>query len=104
MKRVYNSFYSKGFNIIGISRDKKENDWRKAMLVDNTPWEHGLDNVDDAGKKFFNLLAIPGYILVDSNGVIINTDYYSRSKDSIHVLNKSSLSKDLYNKIEILTK
>jgi thiol-disulfide isomerase/thioredoxin len=103
LKKVYETFSTKGFNIIGISRDKNEADWRRALLQENMPWIQGLDNVHNAGTTIFNLAAIPAYILVDQNGKIIQTDYFvSGEKTKVFKENEKSLGKDLYEIIEVL--
>lgn len=37
MKKVYEAFHDKGFNIIDVSSDAKETDWKKALKEDTTP-------------------------------------------------------------------
>lgn len=71
MKKVYEVFHHQGFNIIGVSTDAKEADWRKALLEDNTPWSHGRDNIDHATKNIFNVRAIPAFALIDGDGKLI---------------------------------
>ncbi|GGW26192.1 TlpA disulfide reductase family protein [Arenibacter certesii] len=71
--RVYNKYHEKGLNIIGVSLDRKEEDWKKAIADDNLTWSHisSLDYFDDAIAKLYNVDAIPATFILDENGVII---------------------------------
>ncbi|WP_316794273.1 TlpA disulfide reductase family protein [Pedobacter frigoris] len=77
IKEVYEAYRSKGFNVLGISTDKSETAWKKAMAQENLKWDNGIDNIDLAELNIFGLAAIPGYILLDKDGVVIQTDYFS---------------------------
>ncbi|MCM4168167.1 Thiol-disulfide oxidoreductase ResA [Arenibacter antarcticus] len=70
---VYNKYHEKGLNIIGVSLDRKEEDWKKAIADDNLTWNHisSLDYFDDAIAKLYNVDAIPATFILDENGVII---------------------------------
>ena len=74
MKKVYNEFHKKGFNIISVSTDTNKEAWRKALKEDQTPWINGIQ-LSQVSKSIFNIMAIPAYILVDNKGVIIDIDY-----------------------------
>lgn len=78
MKKVYKKYHPKGFNIIGISIDKKEADWKKALKEDNTEWDHGIDNIENVGKTIFDFSAIPAYFIVDEKGTVIRSSYHSK--------------------------
>lgn len=110
LSKVYSAFRDKGFNIIGVSTDKKKTDWIKALGEDQTPWTHGLDNIDAASSKVFGLAAIPGYILIDQDGRIVQSDLITStgldpSKDGqIRTFKDKSLSRDLYQIMEELLK
>lgn len=70
---VYNKYHEKGLNIIGVSLDRKEEDWKKAIADDKLTWNHisSLDYFDDAIAKLYNIDAIPATFILDENGVII---------------------------------
>lgn len=70
---VYNKYHSKGLNIIGVSLDRKEEDWKKAIADDKLTWHHisSLDYFNDAIAKLYNVDAIPATFILDENGVII---------------------------------
>ncbi|WP_316794097.1 TlpA disulfide reductase family protein [Pedobacter frigoris] len=101
MKRVYEAFRDKGFNIVGLSTDNNETAWKKALEQDGAKWNHGIDNIDKAGKNVFPLAAIPAYILIDKEGKIIKTDYFLSGTNTMSVKpGEKSLSSNLYEIIE----
>lgn len=73
LKQLYETHKSKGLNILGISSDKNESAWRKAIIEDGTTWLHGLQK-DGTVSKTFNIKAIPAYILIDAKGKLIAFD------------------------------
>lgn len=70
---VYNKYHDKGLNIIGVSLDRKADDWKKAISADNLNWNQ-VSNVayfNDPVAKLYNVDAIPAAFLLDENGVIV---------------------------------
>ncbi|QCW99993.1 redoxin domain-containing protein [Aggregatimonas sangjinii] len=70
---VYNKYHDKGLNIIGVSLDRKADDWKKAITADNLSWNQ-VSNVayfNDPVAKLYNVDAIPAAFLLDENGVIV---------------------------------
>lgn len=94
LKKVYNDFHHKGFNIIGVSTDKSLGAWKKAIQVDETPWVHVVDNVENVTTAKLKLIGIPGYLLLDKHGNIIKFNLYSSIEK--YEKNTASLTKDLY--------
>ena len=70
--KVYNAYHDKGLNIIGVSLDRKAEDWKKAISDDGLTWNH-VSNVEyfDKIAKLYNVDAIPATFILDENGVII---------------------------------
>jgi peroxiredoxin len=70
---AYKEFHDKGFNIIGVSLDKKKENWIKGIKDDNLDWQHVSDlkfwNSEIA--KLYGVRAIPGNYLIDSKGIIV---------------------------------
>lgn len=79
MKKVYDAFHDKGFNIIGVATDNDERAWQNALARDKTPWLHGRDVIDKAWGVIFTLGTIPGYALVDGEGKFIAFSARSKS-------------------------
>lgn len=74
--RVYNKYNDKGFNILGVSLDRKEADWLKAIDQDGLVWPQisNLQFWNDPIAKAYNIRAIPANFLLDENGVIVATN------------------------------
>ncbi|MBT8205148.1 MAG: AhpC/TSA family protein [Eudoraea sp.] len=70
--RVYNKYKDQGLSILGVSLDRKAEDWKKAITDDGLEWNH-VSNVDyfDEIAELYNVDAIPASFLLDENGVII---------------------------------
>ncbi len=70
---VYNQFSDKNFTIVGISIDKSEDRWKKAIESDNLPWIN-LSNLKgwDKVSENYGVKAVPQNFLLDTNGIIID--------------------------------
>lgn len=70
---VYEKYHDKGFNVLGVSLDRTEAAWKKAIEDDGLEWHHisNLAYFEDAIAKMYNVNAIPAAFLLDENGVII---------------------------------
>ena len=70
---VYKKYHDKGLNIIGVSLDRNEKDWKKAIAEDKLEWSQvsNLAYFNDEIAKLYNVNAIPAAFLLDENGVII---------------------------------
>ncbi|WP_339837382.1 TlpA disulfide reductase family protein [uncultured Maribacter sp.] len=70
---VYNKYHDKGLNVLGVSLDRTEEAWKKAIAEDGLEWDH-ISNIayfDDKIAKLYNVDAIPAAFLLDENGVIV---------------------------------
>ncbi|RUT69526.1 AhpC/TSA family protein [Flavobacterium cupreum] len=70
---AYQEFHDKGFNIVGVSLDKKKENWIKGIQEDHLSWLHVSDLLfwNSAVAKLYGVRAIPGNYLVDSKGIIV---------------------------------
>jgi peroxiredoxin len=70
---VYNEFKSKGFTVLGVSLDRKREDWVKAIVDDKLAWQHvsDLSYWNNSAAKLYAVSSIPANFLVDSNGTIL---------------------------------
>lgn len=73
LKKVYTGYKEKKFTIIGISIDKKEEDWQKAIQKFTLDWPQYLD-VNGQEAKELNITSYPSNFLLDDKGVIIKKD------------------------------
>jgi thiol-disulfide isomerase/thioredoxin len=89
---AYKEYHDKGFNIIGISLDKKKENWLKGIQDDNLAWVHvsELTYWNSTIAKLYGVRAIPGNYLVDSNGIIVARNL--RGED-LHAALKTLLNK-----------
>lgn len=70
---AYKKYHDKGLNVIGVSLDRKAEDWKKAIADDGLTWNH-VSNVayfNDPIAQLYNIQAIPAAFLLDENGVIV---------------------------------
>ncbi len=70
--RLYNKYKDQGLSIMGVSLDRKAEDWKKAIADDGLAWNH-VSNVDyfDEIAELYNVDAIPATFILDENGVIV---------------------------------
>jgi len=73
---VYNKYKDQGLNIVGVSLDRKSEDWLKAIDTDGLAWNHisNLQYFNDPIAKLYGVNAIPAAFLLDENGVIVAKD------------------------------
>jgi peroxiredoxin len=88
---VYNAFHDKGFDILGVSLDRSEADWKKAITDDKLTWTHvsDLQYWNSAAAKIYGVNSIPANFLLDRNGVIIarnlrGQELYNKIKELIN--------------------
>ncbi|WP_321479083.1 TlpA disulfide reductase family protein [uncultured Bacteroides sp.] len=70
LKNLYGKYASKGLQIISISIDKKEADWRKAMDEEKLPWLSFLDKKNVA--ELYKVKLIPAIFLINDQGVVVS--------------------------------
>ncbi len=71
--RVYNKYHKKGLNIIGVSLDKKQESWTKAIADDNLDWNHvsNLQFWQDPIARAYGVRSIPATFILDEQGNVI---------------------------------
>ena len=87
VKRVYQAYHDKGFEIIGISFDKAPGPTPRAMektaaqvagfaQANGMPWPHHYDGQhwNNAFGRRFAINSIPAVFLFDKNGLLVTTD------------------------------
>lgn len=72
--RYYKEYSPLGFEIIGVSLDKKENWWRAAIKDDQVSWPQYADlkGSDSDNLDYYNIDVIPNNILITVNGEILD--------------------------------
>lgn len=69
LKKFYEEMSNKGVEIISVSIDKKEADWKKALQEEELPWPNFLDTKNMADK--WSVKAIPAMFLLDGKGMVL---------------------------------
>lgn len=70
VKAAYEKYHAKGLAIVGVSVDRDEAAWLKAVEEDGLPWTHVRD-VDHETSNAYLVQYIPSNFLFDQNGVMI---------------------------------
>jgi thiol-disulfide isomerase/thioredoxin len=72
LKRLYENYSIKGFNIIGISVDQQEDiaKWKKTINTYGLTWKQYLDTNQNESRKL-SILSFPTNYLLDEKGIII---------------------------------
>lgn len=69
--KVYKDYKEKGFEIVSVSVDEKESNWKKAMKEDKISWISVLDSKGEY-EKLYNISSFPTNYLIDPQGKIID--------------------------------
>ncbi len=71
--KAYNTYKSKGFDILGVSLDEKKDKWEQAIKQDNLTWTHvsDLKGWESDVAALYEVRAIPMNYLLDKEGKII---------------------------------
>jgi len=74
VKRVYDMYNKKGFEILGVSLDRDHAAWVKAIQDDGLPWKHVSDIGfwNNAAAQEYGVTGIPYTVLVDRDGKILD--------------------------------
>ncbi|MFN8239141.1 MAG: TlpA disulfide reductase family protein [Bacteroidales bacterium] len=81
LKKLYNLYHSRGFEIYQISVDTNEETWRKAVKFDELPWINCRED-DPANPRnalIYNVRSVPANFLYDKEGNIIGRDLHGRA-------------------------
>ncbi|MDN5199772.1 TlpA disulfide reductase family protein [Fulvivirgaceae bacterium BMA10] len=71
--KMYKKYNAKGFEVFGVSLDRKKEDWVKAIDQDGLNWTHvsDLKYFNSEAAKLYDIQAIPATYLIDKEGKII---------------------------------
>ncbi len=80
-----NKYKGEHFEILGISFDKKRENWIKAIEQDGLEWVHvsDLKYFDSELIQLYNIVNVPTTILLDPHGKIIAKNIHSHELDLI---------------------
>jgi peroxiredoxin len=70
---AYNKFKDKGFEIYGVSLDKSQEAWVKAIQQDKLNWTNvsDLGGWNSAGAATYGVRSIPANFLINEDGIIV---------------------------------
>ena len=73
MVALHNKYKNKGLNIVGVSVDKDEASWKKAIENDKLAWTHvsHLKRWEDPIAEDYGVNSIPQLFLLDASGKVI---------------------------------
>lgn len=73
VKRVYDRFHKKGFEILGVSLDRDHTAWVEAIKADGLPWKHvsDLGFWNNAAAQEYGVSSIPYTVLLDREGKVL---------------------------------
>jgi peroxiredoxin len=76
VKRCYEKYKSKGFEILGVSLDKNRDEWIEAISKEGLTWPQVSDLKfwQSEAVQIYAVQSIPYTVLIDKNGIIIATD------------------------------
>jgi thiol-disulfide isomerase/thioredoxin len=98
LKRVIEEFKNDSIQFISVSLDTDEIKWKKAILENNLSWLQvseltGFHGLVPTYCKI--IVGIPQYVLVDKNGVIINSNAPRPDDPELKILLNNSLKRRL---------
>lgn len=70
LKKAWEKYHPKGLEIVSITIDKKEQDWRKALKQEDMPWTQ-LNGSGTKVPESYNVQGIPHILLIDPDGKIV---------------------------------
>ena len=76
VKKVYNTYKDKGFEVIGISLDKDEAKLRDFLKENDIPWRQVFDGHgrNSAIPQQYGIRSIPSMWLIDKDGKLISNN------------------------------
>ena len=72
VKKVYDAYKDKGFDVIGVSLDNDEAELREYLKVCKIPWRQIFDGQGGPLKKLYSIHGIPSPWLIDRDGKLIS--------------------------------
>ena len=71
--KAYNTYKNRGFEIVGVSLDKRKEDWIKAIQKDELLWPQlsDLEEFDSYPAMVYSINGIPYNFLIDEKGIVV---------------------------------
>lgn len=78
LKKLYQTYHKKGFEVYQVSFDNDKESWKKSILFDELPWIHVIDTEQEFARMF-NVQQLPANYILDKEGAIIGKDLYRKA-------------------------
>lgn len=93
LQSVYNTYKTKGFEIVSVSLDEDQEMWKEVIKKEKYQWPQYIDDKNFSGKLalYYGIRSVPIKILVDRNGIIIAIP--SSDQELIRILNERVFDK-----------
>ena len=77
LKRAYEQYHDKGFEIYAISLDEDHDDWLQAMEEENVPWINLVDYAGFGAKsaRDYAVWGIPASFLITGDGTLLGSNF-----------------------------
>ena len=77
VKAVYEKYHDKGFQVVGVSFDSKEESWKEAIAEYGIQWLNmsDLKGWGCEAAKVYGINGIPRSLLIGQDGIIIDKDF-----------------------------
>ena len=82
--RMYNKYHDQGFEVYGVSLDRKREDWLQAIEQDGLHWTQvsDLKYWNSEAARIYNINAIPFALLLDPEGRIIGKNLRGKALEN----------------------
>jgi len=82
---LYEKFKGEGFEILGVSIDKYNDDWKTAIEKDKLTWKQIVDNAGWNAQSTidYGIEGIPASFLLDQEGIIRGVDLEGKELESM---------------------
>lgn len=74
IKAAYEKYHSKGFDVVSISVDDNQDEWKAALAEEKMAWPQLIDTKSGAeisASSIYGVKTIPNSFFIDENGVIV---------------------------------
>jgi len=85
VKRIYDKYKDKGFEIYGVSLDNNGDQWKAAIAKDGLGWKHvsDLGGWKSSAAQLYQVHSIPQTFLLDKEGRIIKSGFRSHELETL---------------------
>lgn len=96
LKKTYEKFHDKGFEIVSFSLDKKSDDWKRASGEEQLPWINlsDLQAFNSPVVRAFGVQGVPVNYLVDRNGTVVAVNAWRELEEKLAGLNMKDGAND----------